>query len=181
MPKIDISEKAGMAYSLFENCNSLKSLDLSSLAIKSTRNIEKMFKNCYSLTSIDISRFNTSNIYYMASMFESCSKLSSLDLKHFNTNQANDMSFMFNNCTNLEFLNVKFNTEKVQRMDYMFGSCTKLNSLDITTFNTEICKNFTNMFLNDENLNLYINNDTCSSLVDKIPPYVNIHNNSDIS
>ena len=147
--------------------------------MKSAINIRNMFKNCYSLESIDLSKFETKNIEYMNSMFESCSKLISLDLEHFNTANAYDMSFMFNNCTSLEFLNIRFNTRAVEKMEYMFGSCLKLSSLDISTFNTKQCLNFTNMFENDENLTLYINPDSCSNLIDHIPLYVNIYNKTE--
>ena len=111
-------------------------------------------------------------------MFESCSELKSLDLSHFSTAKVSDMSFLFNNCTSLENLNIKFNTDNVKRMDYMFGSCTKLVSLDIRTFNTINCNNFTNMFENDNNLELYLNPNTCSNLKDKLPEYIIIHNES---
>ena len=138
-----------------------------------------MFKNCYSLTSVVLPKFDTSNIINMSSMFESCGKLTFLDLTHFTTNRVTDMSNMFNNCTSLETIKLNFNTEKVEKMGYMFGSCLKLTSLDITTFNTGKCNNFTNMFENDENLNLYLNYEICNNLKGQIPSFVKVHDISE--
>ena len=75
----------------------------------------------------------------------------------------------------MEFLKLDFNTEKVQKMQNMFSSCLKLTSLNITTFNTSSCKNFDNIFLNDENLNLYIDSKMCQNLMEKIPDFIKIH------
>ena len=134
-----------------------------------------MFKNCYSLESIDLSKFSTSNSVYMSSMFENCGGLTSLDLSKFVTSKVTDMSYMFNNCTSLASLKVSFNTEKVKQMEYMFGSCSKLSSLDISTFNTNNCENFTNMFENDNGLELYVNFTACPNLKSEIPDYVKTH------
>ena len=64
-------------------------------------------------------------------------------------------------------------------MQYMFASCTKLTSLDIRTFETSTCKNFTNMFENDQNLDLYYNMQTCSNMKETLPPYINGHDTSE--
>ena len=62
-------------YSMFTNCSSLTSLDLSSFDTSNVTNIGMMFYNCLSLTSLDLSNFDTSNVTTMSSMFISCSKL----------------------------------------------------------------------------------------------------------
>ena len=107
-------------------------------------------------------------------MFENCSKLTSLDLSHFMTSQVTDMSNLFSNCINLEKLKINFDTKKVEKMQFMFNSCTKLKSLNLSSFSTEKCTNFREIFENDEGLDLYINNNTCSNLVAEIPYYVNV-------
>ena len=134
-----------------------------------------MFKNCYSLKSINLVSIDTSNIITMSYLFENCFKLKSLDLSNFNTNNVIDMSYMFNNCSDLHNLTINFNTEKVKKMEYMFGSCTKIKSLNITTFNTLNCINFTGMFENDKNMNLYLNYNNTSNLLPQIPSYVKVH------
>ena len=134
-----------------------------------------MFKNCYSLKSINLINLNTSKIITMSSLFENCFKLKSLNLSHFITYTVIDMSYMFNNCSNLNNLTIYFNTMKVKKMEYMFGSCTKIKSLNIITFNTLNCINFTGMFENDKNLDLYLNFNNTSNLLSHLPSYVNIH------
>ena len=135
-------------------------------------NLDSLFKNCYSLTSVNLSNLDTSNVKAMSSMFENCGSLISLDLSHFITSGVTNMSNMFNNCTSLEYLKVSFNTEKVTNMEYMFGSCINLSSLDISTFNTKNCLKFDNMFENDEKLKLTIDSSICANLKDAIPDYV---------
>ena len=60
-------------------------------------------------------------------------------------------------------------------MKNMFSSCTKLTSLNITSFNTTICTNFTNMFEDDNVLNLYINSKICPNLKEQLPSFLEVH------
>ena len=138
-------------------------------------NLVSMFKNCYALTSIDLSNFDTSNLILMTSMFESCGSLKSLDLSSFSTSKVTDMSNLFSNCTSLETLTVPFDTSKTQKMQKMFSSCISLTSLNITTFNTQNCIDFTEMFEND-NLDLYVDSSICPNLIkSEIPETVAIY------
>ena len=115
------------------------------------------------------------NYWFLLINFENCGELTSLDLSKFTTSKVTDMSYLFNNCSSLTSLQVSFNTEKVKQMEYMFGSCSKLSSLDISTFNTNNCNNFTNMFENDNGLELYVNFTACPNLKSEIPNYVIYH------
>ena len=117
----------------------------------------------------------TNNAISRHSLFENCERLTSLDLSSFSTYNTHDMSYMFNNCHSLQSLNINFITSDVKNMQYMFGSCFKLTSLDIRSFDTSNVKNFTNMFINDENLDLYLNLNKCSNLKKYIPHYINTH------
>ena len=47
--------------------------------------MSSMFSNCNSLTSIDISNFKIQNVLNMSSMFSNCDSLSSIDVSNFNT------------------------------------------------------------------------------------------------
>ena len=111
----------------------------------------------------------------MTSMFENCGSLKSLDLSGFSTSKVTDMSNLFSNCTSLEILTVPFDTSKTQKMPKMFSSCISLSSLNITTFNTQNCKDFHEMFEND-NLDLYVDSSICQNLLnEEIPQTVVIH------
>ena len=136
--------------------------------------MDSMLRNCYSLTTINLSGFSTTQVISMSGMFENCGKLESLNLSHFITNKTNDMSFMFNNCTSLKFLKLGFNTEKVKDMQFMFSTCIELTSLDISSFDTNACQNYENMFLNDTELNVVIDSSISPDLRKNIPDYVNV-------
>ena len=68
-----------------------------------------MFDGCESLTSLDLSSFNTAKVIHFGGpagmtdggMFYNCSSLKSLDLSNFNTAEVTDMSFMFWECSSL--------------------------------------------------------------------------------
>ena len=111
----------------------------------------------------------------MKSMFENCTNLKSLDLSHFNTLAVSDLSYMFNNCSSLESLKINFNTTKVVNMERMFSSCVNLTSLNLSSFNTTLCNNFNNMFENDKDLDIYIDEKLCSNLINQLPGYVHPH------
>ena len=56
----------------------------------------------------------------------------------------------------------------------MFGYCIKLTSLNISSFDTNNCKNFNDMFIDDDGLKLYIDSRICSNLVKEIPTFVDV-------
>ena len=57
--------------------------------------MKSMFNNCFSLTSLNLSNFNTNNVNNMKYMFYDCSSLTSLNLSNFNTNNVKYMEDMF--------------------------------------------------------------------------------------
>ena len=89
-----------MSY-MFDGCNMLKSLDLSSFNTAKVTDMRVMFRRCGKLESLDLSSFNTAKVTDMHSMFAECSSLTSLDLRSFNTANVEDMRFMFEECSNL--------------------------------------------------------------------------------
>ena len=91
----------------------------------------------------------------MASMFENCYSLTSLDLSHLITDDVTDMKYAFHNCSSLQTLLVSFRTLNVRYMQHLFSDCTSLKTLNIGTFFTANVNNLTDMFENDEGLELY--------------------------
>ena len=173
MPKL-ITDNIDYTVQLFENCTSLTSVNIN-YSFKSVKILDKMFKNCYSLKSVNLSNFKSNKLESLNSAFENCISLTSLNLSNFITDKVIDMDNVFNNCTSLTTLIVPFNTENTIRMRNMFGSCMMLSSLDISTFNTKNVKNFTDMFLNDDGLDLYVDFSKCSNLKEILPVYINVH------
>ena len=141
------TEKATLMNSMFFNCSSLTSLDVTHFNTAKVTNMNSMFSSCSSLTSLDVTHFNTANVTDMSYMFYSCSSLTSLDVTHFNTANVTNMSNMFSSCSSLTSLDVThFNTAKVTNMNGMFSSCSSLTSLDVTNFNTAEVTNMRHMF-----------------------------------
>ena len=141
------TEKATLMNSMFFNCSSLTSLDVTHFNTAKVTNMNSMFSSCSSLTSLDVTHFNTEKVTDMGNMFSSCSSLTSLDVTHFNTEKVTDMYSMFSSCSSLTSLDVThFNTANVTDMSYMFYSCSSLTSLDVTNFNTAEVTNMRHMF-----------------------------------
>ena len=147
------TEKATDMSSMFYNCSSLTSLDVTHFNTAKVTDMSSMFFRCSSLTSLDVTHFNTANVTNMRNLFYNCSSLSSLDVTHFNTAKVKDMYCMFYNCSSLSSLDVThFNTANVTNMSCMFFRCSSLTSLDVTHFNTEKVTNMNSMFENCSSL-----------------------------
>ena len=136
------------ASSLFSGCTLLKQIDgLNTWVTSNVSNMDSMFQNCSSLTSLDVSGFDTSNITNMANMFYGCSNLTSLDLSGFDTSQVTVMYTMFYNCSNLTSLDLSgFDTSNVTSMYGMFSGCSGLTSLDLSGFDTSNVTGMGSMF-----------------------------------
>ena len=124
---------------MFNECNSLKSLNLDTFDTSHVSKMELMFNGCTSLESINLgTNFLTSNVNNMRYMFKNCNKLKSLNLNNFDTSQVTDMDSLFNGCTSLESINfgLNFLTPNVRNMAFMFNECRVLQSIDLSTFSS---------------------------------------------
>ena len=148
-----------MSY-MFNDCQSLTSLDLSNFNTQNVTNMRCMFFGCHALTSLDVSNFNTQNVTQMWMMFSGCKALTSLDVSNFNTQNVTDMSSMFDGCRALRWLDLSnFNTENVTKMSCMFYYCSALTSLDVSNFNTQNVTDMSSMFYGCESLtSIFCNN-----------------------
>lgn len=161
-------------HSMFSNCTSLETLDLSSFNTKKVKYMDTMFngatnlrsiklpkgfiassvtdldatfRGCESLTELDLSGSNSENVKDMKEMFYGCKALSKLVLTDFKTEQVTTMASMFFFCSTLETLDVSsFNTENVTTMLGMFNNCSSLRSLDLPGFNTANVTQMSSMF-----------------------------------
>ena len=158
-----------MSY-MFFYCSSLTLLDVTHFNTAKVKDMTCMFRGCSSLTSLDVTKFNTVNVTNMSYMFTGCSALLSLDVTNFNTANVTNMCTMFRGCSSLTFLDVtKFNTVNVTNMSYMFTGCSALLSLDVTNFNTANVTNMSSMF------------DNCSSLTSLDVTHFNTANVTNMS
>ena len=85
---------------LFRGCNSLESFILN-FSTEKIIDMRGLFENCTSLRNIDLKSFNTNNLKYMDFMFNGCENLEYLDLTNFNLENVQDMTYTFQNCNNL--------------------------------------------------------------------------------
>ena len=95
------TDESTYMYSMFNDCVSLESLDLSHFNTSKVTNMYGMFWSV-PLTTLDLSTFNTSNVTNMASMFEDCENLETIYVSNgWNTSNVGNSLFMFSNCLNL--------------------------------------------------------------------------------
>lgn len=142
------TKKVKNMYAMFDGSTNLRSITLPKGFIgSSVTNLFSMFKDCTSLTELDLSGSNSENVKDMNEMFYDCKALSKLDITSFKTGQVTTMESMFCGCSTLATLDVSsFNTENVTNMWAMFNSCQSLESLDLSGFNTANVTNMVEMF-----------------------------------
>ena len=117
----------------FFSCSNLTTIEgIEYLNTAKVTNMNYMFDNCESLKSLDLTNFNTENVENMSFMFRDCYALESLDLSSFNTAKVTSMSRMFYICKALTtiYASDKFVTNKVTNGNDMFYGCEKLNGYD---------------------------------------------------
>ena len=148
-----VTENVTTMASMFRDCSSLSSLDLSSFDTSQVTDMSWMFgfsNNVTSnLTTIAFgSNFNTENVTTMYCMFRRCIQLLSVDLSGFNTSQVTNMATMFYECNNITSIKLSsnFDTSQVTDMSFMFARCYDLASLDISMFDTSKVTNMNSTF-----------------------------------
>ena len=114
---------------MFEDCEKLKTIDLSSFDTSNVENMSYMFKGCRNLTEIILSSFNTKRVKNFDNMFEDCENMEKLDLSSFIPCKDIKMTDIFRNCKNLadltgleSFINI-FNTDELK---IIFKDCQRL-------------------------------------------------------
>ena len=117
----------------FFSCSNLTTIEgIEYLNTAKVTNMNYMFDNCESLKSLDLTKFNTENVTSMKFMFEACTTLTSLDVSNFNTAKVTDINYMFSNCSALTtiYASDNFVTDQVTYGNYMFNGCEKLKDYD---------------------------------------------------
>ena len=97
---VDTSNVTDMS-SMFDECSSLTSLDLSGWDVSNVEDMNGMFHDCTILTTLDLSGWNTSNVGNMCSMFYSCSALETIYVGSNWSIDGDSSDNMFDDCTSL--------------------------------------------------------------------------------
>ena len=156
----DTSECTSMA-SMFSDCNSLKSIDLSLFKTTKLTNVYNMFNNCSNLTDVKAANFNTSNISKLSGMFSFCNELTSLGLSGWDLQNVQDTSLMFQGCINLSTLNLSnWDMSNVNDTSNMFNSLTSLTYINACGCNKvtldKIKNEIINSKLNEESITINV-------------------------
>ena len=160
LEQVDLSslntESVKTMNSMFKNCKNLKKVELKNIDTPLLTDMNQMFENCYNLEQVDISSLSTTtSIITINSLFKDCNNLKKVDLKNLD---IADMSHMFENHRNLE--QVVISNEKaasVTNMNSMFKTCEKLKNVDLQKLDTSKVTDISHMFeecYNLEKLNL---------------------------
>ena len=168
--------------SMFNNCENMSSLDVSSFDTSKVTNMSQLFYKCVKLTTIEgLNNWNTNQVTDISHMFNRCYELTELNLSNFNTRNVTNMSYMFQECNTLitiKGLNI-WNTSNVTNISFMFDGCIELIELNLTNFNTskvttmygifQNCKKLRTLNINNFNINDTVNTSwmfyNCSSLI----------------
>ena len=122
--------------SMFCDCESLTSLDLSNLNLGNVTNMHQVFEGCTGLEIIIFDGVNTENVTNMGDLFLNCSSLKTIDLSSFNTNKVTNMRSMFYRCTSLTtvYVSDSWTTASVTESNNMFERCYSIVGGKGTTF-----------------------------------------------
>lgn len=148
MVKLDTSEATDLS-SMFFNCESLESLDVSHMRTSNVESFYRMFGRL-NVEELDVSGFDTSSATSFRWMFEDCSNLEELDVSGFDTSKATTLCGMFGGCSALKSLDVSgFDTSNAEDLSWMFDDCYKLENLNgAESWDVSACSDFENMFYN---------------------------------
>lgn len=147
---------------VFEECSSLKSIDISSLnmdnavsferlfqgcknleevigsiAVRRGNKVSGMYNNCQKIETIDVADWDLSETESLNSLFNQCNSVKNLDVSNWKVSNVKDFSYCFTGCSSLTELNVSsWNTSGAETMQAMFAGCYSLTSLDVSRFVT---------------------------------------------
>lgn len=143
---LNTSQVTNMQY-MFQDCESLEALDLSTFNTENVTSMYAMFNSCKSLKSLNLSSFNTSKVTLMGFMFNDCESLTALDLSSFNTENISDYGHMFYRCKSLTTLDLSsFNSKEILNTICMFTGCFALKTIDLSSFDTSKTTEMASMF-----------------------------------
>ena len=124
LENLDTSKATTMNY-MFNQCSSLKTLDLSTFDTSNVTKFIWTFTDCFELETLNLSGWDTSNATTMNAMFKNCYKLNPLDISSFDTRKVTDMANMFYQCKAMTTLYVgdNWSVSQVTSSNAMFNCC----------------------------------------------------------
>ena len=136
----------------FQGCSSLEEINLGDFYIPNADRLESFFRGCSSLKKIDYSRFDI-NVKNIAYFFMECSSLKSINVDNLVKESTTYMPGLFSGCSSLENLDLShWNTASATDINGLFSGCTKIETLDISSFKTYNVTNMGGLFSDCKNL-----------------------------
>ena len=152
LEELDVSSVTNMN-SMFENCKSIETIDISGWDTSNVQSMSHMFEFCYKLKSINgIEDIDTSSVKFGNCMFRRCFTLEQLDLHKWKVDTFEKMNNMFALCGELNTLNLSGWKIFATNLLGIFDSCGKLKDLDLTGWDMEHVDNCSKMFRQCESL-----------------------------
>lgn len=142
------------AENMFKNLKCLDNVSLGELSTRYTKSIASLFEGCERMTSIDISSFDISSINNVGGLFSGCEKLTEIVWPNMTFCEDNvHIGGLFNNCKLLTDIDLHcFAGCKVISSEYAFGSCTNLKSIDLSQIDYSTCRGYSGIFENCSSL-----------------------------
>lgn len=124
---------------LFDDCYALKTITgLESWDISKVSNLSSIFQSCNSLTTLNVSTWDTRKVKKMTNMFNNCKALTSLDLSGWYTDSLEDTAYMFDGCEALEYLDIRnFDFSNITNRLDMFRNCYALKEIRLDNCNSD--------------------------------------------
>lgn len=114
----------------FSSCTNLMSVDLSSLTTVDTHGLQNAFYKCESLMSVDLSNLTTVDTHGLNDVFEFCKNLTSIDLSNLTTIGNNGLYGAFYGCTKLTSVDLSnLTTIGEEGLQSAFNMCFKLKEI----------------------------------------------------
>jgi surface protein len=121
--------------SMFSNCTSLTTLDLSMLHTEKVKDMSYLLSNCTALTNLKMPLSESKSLTDMSYLMYNCEALTSTDSLRFTSTALSNMSYAFSGCKALtKVILEKLNTDNVTSMEQLFNGCTALKEVDLTNF-----------------------------------------------
>lgn len=123
--------------SMFCYCRELKLNTSKWVTTIALTNINSLFYDCFSVTTLDVSGFNTENVTNFGAVFSGCTGIKEVDISNWKvTNKATSLSNMFGYCRKLEKLTrtKDWDISNVTTLEGMFRECRLLKEIDFSDF-----------------------------------------------
>jgi surface protein len=131
--KFNTNKVTDMSY-MFNKCNHLEELMINpkTFISKETKNMARMFEECNSLRNINLSSLNSEKVEYLNFMFKKCENLKNIDLSSLTILDNTNLINMFDGCSNLEKLDLSsLKIGDNNKIDNMFDEMTKIKEIKV--------------------------------------------------